>query len=129
MCPVKSTRLFECSVGGTVHALTEKELVIANASNKPPRGKVRDGPNDNQSSFVKKNLSLTGGSLQGPSRCDPKRGQRELASEFSVPDSEDMVFEAGCDLLENTEEFHVRLGKVMVGWGDSYAVTWLAFAP
>ena len=36
-----------------------------------------------------------------PSRCtsadDSKRGQRDLAGEFSVPDSEVSVFEAPCD--------------------------------
>ena len=32
---------------------------------------------------------------RGPSRCDPKRGHREVAGEFSVPDFQDMVFEAG----------------------------------
>ena len=31
-----------------------------------------------------------------PSHCDPKRSQREVADEFSVPDSEGMVFEAAC---------------------------------
>ena len=55
------------------------------------------------------------------SRCGPERGQREVAGEFSVPDSEDTVFEASCDFLENKEEqFHVRLDKVMVEWSDSY---------
>ena len=56
-----------------------------------------------------KDLSMTGGSLdRGASRCDPKRGQRQAASEFSVPDSEGKVFEgAGC-CFENAEEFHGR---------------------
>ena len=43
------------------------------------------------------------------SRCDSKRGQREVAGESSVPDSEGMVFEAACGCCDNTEEIHVRL--------------------
>ena len=30
-----------------------------------------------------------------------------------------MVFEAGSDFFENTEEFPVRLDKIMVEWRDS----------
>ena len=46
-------------------------------------------------------------------RCDPKRGRREVAGEFSEPDSEGAVFEAAWSSFEHTEEFHVRLEK---GW-------------
>ena len=56
-----------------------------------------------------------------------KRGQREVAGEFYEPDSEGTVFESagwslssslrGC--FENSEEFHVRLGKGMEETGDS----------
>ena len=56
---------------------------------------------------------------RGVSRCDPKRGQREVAGEFSVLDPEGMVFEAACGCIENTEEFHVCLDKGMVQLGDS----------
>ena len=61
------------------------------------------------------------------SRFDPKRGEREVAGEFSEPDSEGTVFECvdwswschvrGC--FENIEEFHVRLGMGMEETGDS----------
>ena len=56
---------------------------------------------------------------RGPSRCDPKRGQREVAGDFSVADSKGMVPEAACGCIENTEEFHVRLDKGIVESGDS----------
>ena len=93
-----------------------------NVSNEPPRGELRDSPNDSHrvsvvsfldqgafgvlfkwvpSKTLKKkaslgewtrikvgvrNLSVHGGLLdRGPSRCDLKRGQREVAGEFSVP--------------------------------------------
>ena len=63
---------------------------------------------------------MTGSLLdRGLSRCDPKRGQREVPGEYSVPNSEGVVFEAACGSFENTEEFHVRLGKGMVESGDS----------
>ena len=40
---------------------------------------------------------MTGDLLdRGASRCDPKRGQLEVAGEFSVSDSEGRVFEAAC---------------------------------
>ena len=53
--------------------------------------------------------SMTGGWLdRGASRCDPKRGQREVAGEFSVTDSEGIVFDAVCGCCESEEEFHVR---------------------
>ena len=43
---------------------------------------------------------MTGGLLdRGPSRWDPKRGLREVAGEFSVPESEGLVFEACVRLL------------------------------
>ena len=60
--------------------------------------------------FVRK--TLCGGLLnRGPSGCDPKRGQREEAGEFSVADSDGMVFEAACGCIENAEEVYVRLDK------------------
>ena len=55
----------------------------------------------------------------GPSRFDPKRGQREVAGEFSEPDSEGMVFEAACGCCENAEELYVRLNKGKEESGDS----------
>ena len=64
---------------------------------------------------------------RGPSRFDPKRGQREIAGEFSEPNSEGTVFEfAGwslssplCGCFMNAEEFQVRLDKGMEQSGDS----------
>ena len=66
-----------------------------------------------------KDLSMTGFAGSCPSRYDPKRGQREVAGEFSVPDSEGMVFEAARGGIENTEECHVRVDKGIVESGDS----------
>ena len=52
---------------------------------------------------------MTGGLLdRGASRCDPKRGQREVAGEFYVIESEGMVFEAACGCFE---EIHVLCRK------------------
>ena len=51
--------------------------------------------------------------------CPAVTRQREVAVEFSVPDSEGMVFEAACGCFDNTEEFHMRLDRSMVGSGDS----------
>ena len=46
-------------------------------------------------------LSWPGGVLDsGPSRCDPKRARREVAGEFSEPDSEGAVFEAAWSSFE-----------------------------
>ena len=57
-------------------------------------------------------VSMTGGLLdRGASRGGTQGGQREEAGEYSVPDSEGMVFEAGCGCSENTEEFQVRCRK------------------
>ena len=43
---------------------------------------------------------MTGGLLdRGASRCDPKRGQREVAGEFSVPDFEGYSVRGGGRLL------------------------------
>ena len=48
---------------------------------------------------------------RGTSRCASKRGQREVAVEFSVPDSEGVLFEVACGCFEHTAEFHVRFRK------------------
>ena len=51
---------------------------------------------------------MTGGLLGfGAFRCGPKGGQREIAGEFSVPDSEGVVFESVCGCFEDTEEKRV----------------------
>ena len=117
-----------------VYALTEKNLVSANASSKPPRRGARWS--ERRSVIVLcEDLSLTGDSLEGGrSRCDPKRGQREVADAVSVPHSEDMVFKAGYDFFENTEESHERLDMVKVEWNDSMCghlagVRSLSFSP
>ena len=46
-------------------------------------------------------LSMAGGLLdRGPFRCDPERGQREVAGEVSVPDFEGMVLEVAFGAVE-----------------------------
>ena len=44
-------------------------------------------------------------------RSDPKRGQREVARDFSVLESEGKLFGAACGCFDNTTEFHVRCRK------------------
>ena len=60
----------------------------------------------------KKDLSITGGLLDRGTSCfGPKRGQWEVAGEFSAPDSDGVLFEAACGCFEITAEFHVRCRK------------------
>ena len=64
-------------------------------------------------------------SIVAPPAFDPKCGQREVAGDFSEPDSEGTVSTGwslsrslrGC--FEIAEEFHVRLDKGMEESGDS----------
>ena len=72
---------------------------------------------------------MTGFAGSCPSRYDPKRGQREVAGEFSVPDSEGLVFEAARGGIENTEECHVRVDKGLWNRVIPCAVTLLACVP
>ena len=73
---------------------------------------------------------MTGGLLdRGPSRCDPKRGQRDVADESSAPDSEGMVFEAACGCFENTEEFLFVWTRVWWNRVTPCAVTLQACVP
>ena len=84
-----------------VCAIAEKDLVIVNASSKAPRRELREASNDDQSSFVRK-LFLDG-RFAGREPCcgDPKRGQREVADDISLPDPEGTVFGAACACFEN----------------------------
>ena len=51
--------------------------------------------------FVEKTSPWLGGFLdRGPFRCDPKRGQREVAGEVSVSDFEGMVLEVAFGAVE-----------------------------
>ena len=75
-------------------------------------------------------LSITGGLLdRGPGRCGSNRGQREVAVEFSVPDSEGMVLRLRAAALRTLRSSMCVWTKVWWNLVTPCAVTLLACVP